>query len=101
MTPDEQNEETAYCPSCKQIAVKVGNEITCDNCDASFRITKHTHKLQQARISERLQDHEQRLAALEPERAPAPAPAPTPAPAPEKGGKSPSDSPSYDPAEDD
>jgi len=29
-----------YCPNCQQLAIKEGNEITCENCDSVFSVTK-------------------------------------------------------------
>jgi len=29
-----------FCPNCQQPAVRSGNEITCEKCDATFTITK-------------------------------------------------------------
>ncbi|MBA7518485.1 hypothetical protein ES705_10555 [subsurface metagenome] len=36
----EENPETTFCPNCRQPAVRTGNEIACENCDAVFVITK-------------------------------------------------------------
>ncbi len=29
-----------FCPNCQQPAVRQGNEITCESCDATYTITK-------------------------------------------------------------
>ncbi len=30
----------AYCPNCHKPAIRQGNEIICETCDATFTITK-------------------------------------------------------------
>ncbi len=51
------------CPNCQKPAIQVGNEITCEHCDATFVITKK----QEATVKEfgTIQDHENRIKALE------------------------------------
>lgn len=51
------------CPNCGQPAIRAGNEITCESCDAVFVITKK----QGAKVKELgpIEDHEQRITALE------------------------------------
>lgn len=51
------------CPNCSQPAMRTGNEITCENCDATFVITKK----QGAKVKEfgQIQDHENRIQVLE------------------------------------
>ena len=39
-TMAEEKPETTFCPNCRQPAVRTGNEIACENCDAVFVITK-------------------------------------------------------------
>lgn len=55
--------KATFCPNCAQPAIRSGNEITCENCDAVFTITKK----QEAKVKEigRLDNHEQRILALE------------------------------------
>lgn len=36
----EEKQRTTFCPNCRQPAVRTGNEIACENCDAVFVITK-------------------------------------------------------------
>jgi len=36
--PEEK--KTVLCPSCQQPAIREGNDIICENCDATFKITK-------------------------------------------------------------
>lgn len=51
------------CPSCTGIATKEGDNIVCEACDATFKITKTGG----ARVKDlgRLDDHEKRLDRLE------------------------------------
>jgi len=51
------------CPNCQQPAIRVGNNITCESCDAVFVVTKK----QGAKVKELgpIEDHEQRIQALE------------------------------------
>lgn len=37
---DEGKTKTAFCPSCQQPAIRQGNEVICETCDATFTITK-------------------------------------------------------------
>lgn len=39
MAKEEKNKIT-FCPNCQQPAIRQGNEITCEACDATFTITK-------------------------------------------------------------
>lgn len=69
----------AYCPNCSSPAVKTGNTIICEKCDAVFTITKQGTKVKSIGS---IEDHENRLAALEQktglkqETAPEPEPSP-------------------------
>jgi hypothetical protein len=51
------------CPNCLKPAIRAGNEITCEACDAVFIVTKK----QGAKVKELgpIEDHEERIAALE------------------------------------
>ena len=51
---EDRPDQEWTCPNCLGPATKVGNEITCEKCDASFRITKQQNKLKDIRISRRL-----------------------------------------------
>ena len=51
------------CPNCSSIAIMEGNKIICENCDATFTITK-TGGARLKRIG-RLDDIEQRLDRVE------------------------------------
>ena len=58
------NEKTAVqCPNCQGPAIKEGNKITCEPCDATFTITKTGG----ARVKEtgKIEDHETRLKKVE------------------------------------
>lgn len=59
----EKQPKAIYCPNCQQLANMTGNEITCENCDAVFVITKK----QGAKVKQigQIEDHEQRIARLE------------------------------------
>ena len=51
------------CPSCGKPAMRTGNEITCEHCDAEFVITKKQET--QVKQFGRMDDHETRLKKLE------------------------------------
>ena len=51
------------CPNCGKPAIRTGNEIACEHCDAEFVITKKQDT--QLKGMGRLDDHEKRLKALE------------------------------------
>jgi len=36
----EQTKAAAYCPNCQRPAIKEGNEIFCEACDATFAISR-------------------------------------------------------------
>lgn len=56
-------QKAAFCPNCQKPALQTGNEITCEGCDAVFVVTQK----QGAKVKELgpIDDHEQRIAALE------------------------------------
>lgn len=62
MSNGEQPKATS-CPNCQQPAIRSGNEITCEACDAVFMVTKK----QGAKVKELgpIEDHERRIQALE------------------------------------
>jgi len=51
------------CPNCQKPALRTGDEITCENCDAVITITKK----QEGRVKNfgKIQDHENRIEQLE------------------------------------
>lgn len=51
------------CPNCLGDAVREGNEITCETCDAVFTITKK----EGAKVKQlgTMEDHEKRISKLE------------------------------------
>ncbi len=56
------------CPNCQKPAIRSGNEITCENCDAVFVITKkQAAKLKQVGAIEDLQDRVEKLESLIPD----------------------------------
>lgn len=52
----------AYCPNCGKAALLEGNMITCESCDATFKVTKEGIKIEKVGI---MANHEKRLQALE------------------------------------
>ena len=59
----EEKTEIAFCPNCRQTAIRTGNEIACEKCDAVFVITEK----QGAKVKKLgpIEDHEQRIKRLE------------------------------------
>lgn len=55
--------EKAICPNCQQEAIKDGDEIVCEHCDATFKVTRTGG----ARVRQigRLNSLEERVARLE------------------------------------
>ena len=51
------------CPNCGKPALRSGDEITCEYCDAEFVITKKQET--QVKQFGKIDDHEKRLQALE------------------------------------
>jgi len=51
------------CPNCQKPALRSGDEITCENCDATFTITKK----QEGRVKDfgKIQDHDKRIERIE------------------------------------
>jgi len=54
--------ELGYCPNCGKPAIKEGNKITCEECDAVFRVTQDGARLEKTGV---IKDHERRIAQLE------------------------------------
>ena len=48
------SKETVFCPNCQKPAIKEGDMITCENCDAVFKITKAEAKVKSAGTLEEL-----------------------------------------------
>lgn len=83
---EDKPDQEWTCPNCLGPAIKVGNEITCEKCDASFRITKQQNKLKDIRISRRLDLLEEKVFGSEelpPEAPPEPPPEAPPETPPE------------------
>lgn len=51
------------CPNCGKPAIRTGNEIACEHCDAEFVITKKQET--QVKQFGKIEDHENRIAKLE------------------------------------
>lgn len=63
MSPEEEKPKATQCPSCQQPAIRSGNEVTCEKCDATFIVTrKQGAKLKQVGAIEDLQ---QRVESIE------------------------------------
>ncbi len=58
-----EKKEATFCPNCSQPAIRNGNEITCEKCDATFTITKKQGAT--VKSQGRLDKIDQRLDALE------------------------------------
>jgi len=58
-----ENPTAIHCPSCLAPAIRTGNEITCEACDAVFVFSKK----QGPTLKEQgpIEDHERRIQALE------------------------------------
>ena len=63
MTEEQPKATATSCPNCQGPAIRTGNEIHCEKCDATFVITKK----QEAIVKEfgSMQDHENRITAIE------------------------------------
>lgn len=60
---NNENAKAVNCPNCQGPAIKAGNEITCEKCDATFVVVKKEGaKVQQIGP---IADHETRIKALE------------------------------------
>lgn len=59
----EEKPKAVQCPNCQGPAIRTGNEITCETCDATFMITKKDG----AKVKKLgpIQDHEERLKKIE------------------------------------
>lgn len=81
----ELETKEAFCPNCQKPAIRSGNEIACERCDAIFVITKK----EGAKVKQLgpIEDHEKRISWLEsiiPEPEPEPKPEPKPESEPEE-----------------
>ena len=72
-------EETkiTFCPNCSQPAVRQGDEVVCEKCDAVFKITRKEAKVKELG---RIESIEQRLSKVEALLPTDPEPEPEPAP---------------------
>lgn len=80
---NEEQPKACNCPNCLSPALRTGNEITCEICDAVFTITKK----QGAKVKTLgpIDDHERRISALEGKQGPQePEPKSTQEPEPEE-----------------
>lgn len=59
----EEKPKAVTCPNCQGPAIRSGNEIACEGCDAIFTITKKDG----AKVKKvgQIQDHEDRLKKIE------------------------------------
>jgi len=85
--PDEKKPQIVFCPNCRQPATRIGNEITCEQCDAVFMI-----KRKEAAVKKlgSIENHEERLKRIEasifpPDNPPESGDEPKPEPAEETG----------------
>lgn len=64
--------EPAYCPNCTAPALKEGNKITCEKCDAVFAITRAgSAKVVDLNIMQRVKQLEDEVATLKGNKQPA------------------------------
>lgn len=59
----EEKPKAVTCPNCQGPAIRAGNEITCEACDATYTITKKDGA--KVRKLGPIQDHEERLKKIE------------------------------------
>jgi len=59
----EEKQQARFCPNCLGPAIRTGNEVACEACDAIFVITKKNG----AKVKKLgpIQDHEDRLKKIE------------------------------------
>jgi hypothetical protein len=38
--PNKNKSKIVFCPNCQEAAIRTGNEIVCEHCDAVFEITR-------------------------------------------------------------
>ncbi len=60
---EENKSKIAFCPNCHQPAIKQGNEIICESCDATFAFRKTGG----AKVKEtgKIEELDKRLSAVE------------------------------------
>ena len=76
---EESESKATICPNCQKPAIRTGNEIACENCDAIFVITKKQGaKVKQIGIAERLDLLEEEVFKEKPEPEPETEPEPEP-----------------------
>lgn len=65
--PLENISKEVHCPNCLKPAYMIGNEITCENCDAIFEVKqKQPAKVKQVGPIEDLRNRVERLESLIP-----------------------------------
>lgn len=75
----ESEPKAQNCPNCQQPAIRIGDEITCEPCDAIFVITKKQGaRVKQIGIDERIGRLEDEVFKEKPEPEPEPKPEPEP-----------------------
>jgi len=57
-----EQSKIGHCPSCGQPAIRTGNKIECEACDAIFTVTQEGAKVKELGP---IEDHERRLRTLE------------------------------------
>lgn len=63
----ELKPKPAHCPNCDQSAIRIGNEITCETCDAIFVVNKKGEsRVKEIGILDRLKSVEQKIDKLLP-----------------------------------
>lgn len=72
-----------HCPNCNGPAMREGDEITCEKCDATFIVKQKETRLKQIGTIEDLSQRVQRLEDLVPGQPPPDKNQPAPAPDPE------------------
>jgi len=81
---DDPKPEIVFCPNCRRPATRIGNEITCEKCDATFTITRKEAKI---KTIGSIQDHEDRISKIEATIFPPENPPPEPEPESEHGSE--------------
>jgi len=59
---ETEEKKAVACPNCNQPAIKQGNEIACENCDAVFTFSKTGAKVKSVG---KIDELDKRLTALE------------------------------------
>lgn len=73
----EEKPKATICPNCQQPAIRTGNEIACEHCDAIFVVTqKQGAKLKTLGPIDDLRQRVERLESMVPGEQPEPEPEP-------------------------